>query len=41
MNISWVIQYREQVEEQKVEEAKPVEVKKVEEWKEIINNVTK
>jgi len=41
VNISWVIQYREQVEEQKVEEAKPVEVKGVEEWKEIINNVTK
>ena len=32
VNISWVVQYKEQVEEQKVEEAKPVEIDRVEEW---------
>ena len=32
VNISWVVQYREQVEGQKAEEVKPVEVEKVEEW---------
>jgi len=34
-------QYRVQIEEQKVEEIKLVEIKGVEEWEEIINNVTK
>ena len=33
VNISQIVWYREQVEGQKVEEAKPVEVKEVEEWK--------
>ena len=32
VNISWVVWYREQVEGQKVEEAKPVKVEGVEEW---------
>jgi len=33
INISQVIQYKEQVKEQKVGEVKLVEVKRVEEWK--------
>ena len=33
MNISWIVQYKEQIREQKKEEGKPVEVKEVEEWK--------
>ena len=33
VNVSQIVWYREQVEGQKVEEAKPVEVKGVEEWK--------
>ena len=32
VNVSWVVQYREQVKEQKAEEVKPVEVEGVEEW---------
>ena len=32
VNISWVLQYREQVEEQKVGEVELVEVDGVEEW---------
>ena len=32
VNISWVMQYKKQVGEQKVEEVKPVEIKGVEEW---------
>ena len=32
VNISRVVQYREQVEGQKVEKVKPVEVEEVEEW---------
>ena len=31
VNISWIIQYREKVGGQKVEEVKPVEVEEVEE----------
>ena len=39
VNISWVMQYKEQVGEQKVEEVKPVEIEGVEEWevKKILN----
>jgi len=33
INISWVVWYKEQVEGQKAEDAKPVEVEGVEEWK--------
>ena len=33
VNVSQIVQYREQVEEQKVEEAKQVEVDKFKEWK--------
>ena len=33
VNISWVVQYKKQVKEQKAEEVKPVEVKGVKEWK--------
>ena len=32
VNISQVVRYREQVEEQKVKEVKPVEVDRVEKW---------
>ena len=32
VNVSWIIQYREQIERQKVEEAKPIEIEGVEEW---------
>jgi len=32
-NISWVVKYREQVREQKIEEVKLVELKEVKEWK--------
>ena len=32
MNVSWVVQYKEQVEGQKAEEVKPVEVEEVKEW---------
>ena len=32
VNVSWVVQYREQKKEQKKEEGKPVEVKGVKEW---------
>jgi len=32
VNVSWIVHYKEQVEEQKKEEAKPIEVKGVEEW---------
>jgi len=31
VNVSWVIQYKEQVEEQKAEEVKPVEVERIKE----------
>ena len=39
VNISQIVQYKEQVDGQKIEEAKPVEVKEVEEWevKKILN----
>ena len=33
MNISWVVQYREQIEGQKAEEVKLVKIEGVEEWK--------
>jgi len=32
VNISQVVRYKEQVEEQKVEEVKPVEMNEIEEW---------
>ena len=32
VNVSWIVQYREQVRGQKKEEGKPVEVEEVEEW---------
>ena len=32
VNVSWVVQYREQIKGQKKEEGKPVEVKGVKEW---------
>ena len=32
VNVSWIVQYKEQVREQKKEEGKPVEVEGVEEW---------
>jgi len=32
VNISQVLRYKEQVEEQKVEEVKPVEMNGIEEW---------
>ena len=32
VNVSWIVQYKEQVKGQKKEEGKPVEVKGVEEW---------
>ena len=32
VNISWVVQYKKQVERQKAEEMKPVEVEAVKEW---------
>jgi len=32
VNVSWIVRYREQVEEQKVEKVKPIEVKGVKEW---------
>jgi len=31
MNVSWIVQYKEQVEEQKKEEGKPIKVEGVEE----------
>ena len=33
VNVSWIIQYKEQVEEQKKEEGKPIEIEGIEEWK--------
>ena len=32
VNMSWIVQYKEQVEGQKKKEEKPVEVEGVEEW---------
>ena len=32
VNVSWIVQYKEQMEGQKKEEEKPVEVEGVEEW---------
>jgi len=32
VNVSWIVQYKEQVRGQKKEEGKPVEVEGVEEW---------
>ena len=32
VNVSWIVRYREQVEEQKIEKVKPIEVKGVKEW---------
>jgi len=39
VNISWIVQYKEQVEEQKKEEEKPIEIEEFEEWeiKKILN----
>jgi len=39
VNVSWIVQYREQVERQKRKEVKPIEVEGVEEWevKKILN----
>ena len=31
-NVSWIVQYKEQVKGQKKEEGKPIEVEGVEEW---------
>ena len=33
MNVSQIVQYKEQVERQKKEEEKPIEIEGVEEWK--------
>ena len=33
INVSWIVQYKEQVEGQKKKEGKPVEVEGGEEWK--------
>ena len=33
VNFSWVVRYREQVEEQKIEKVKPVKINKVKKWK--------
>ena len=33
VNVSQIVQYKEQVERQKSEEAKPIEVEGVKEWK--------
>jgi len=33
VNVSQVVQYKEQVKGQKKEEAKPIEIEEVEEWK--------
>ena len=33
VNVSWIVQYKEQVKGQKKEEGKPVEVEEIEEWK--------
>ena len=32
INVSWIVQYKEQVKGQKKEEGKPVEVEGVKEW---------
>jgi len=32
VNISWIVQYKKQVERQKKEEGKPIEIKGVKEW---------
>ena len=32
VNVSWIVQYREQIREQKREEEKPVEIEGIEEW---------
>ena len=32
MNISWIVQYKEQVEGQKKEKEKPIEIEGVKEW---------
>ena len=32
VNISWIVQYKKQVERQKKEEGKPIEIKEVKEW---------
>jgi len=32
VNVSWIVQYKEQVKGQKKEEGKPVEVEGIEEW---------
>ena len=32
MNISWIVQYRDQVEGQRKEEIKPIKVEEVKEW---------
>ena len=32
VNVSWIVWYKEQVEEHKKKEEKPVEVEEVEEW---------
>jgi len=39
VNVSWIVQYREQVERQKRKKVKPIEVEGVEEWevKKILN----
>jgi len=37
VNVSQVVQYREQVEGQKAEEMKPVEVERIKEWEKILN----
>jgi len=39
VNISWIVQYKEQVEGQKKEKGKPIEIEGVEEWeiKKILN----
>jgi len=32
VNVSWIIQYKEQVKGQKKEEGKPIEVGRIKEW---------
>ena len=32
VNVSWIVQYKEQVERQKKEKGKPIEIKEVKEW---------
>ena len=33
VNVSWIVQYKDQVKGQRKKEVKPIEVKEVKEWK--------